>query len=403
MPGNLAAVLFDVDGVLIDSLMKHLDFCRDEASTLSLQIAIPRPDEFRRMVLSGAKVSPMPDFFRALGFPENTINQAFNDYKQKFSTAYTPTVFDGVIATLETLHKAGVKLGLITSNVQANVDGVLGSRLLSLFDPLCRFYFKAGETKTSQILQGAKQLNVEIVECVFVGDQPADEIAARAAGSKFVGVTYGWGFSTGKEEAFEMANNVYEIPLAAQKAVLCAPQAIQFDYAWKWFNYHADQRIKMFNYMLVGLGLFATAIVGTLDKHLPIWVPIALCFLAGIIALIFSRIDVRNQYLLQLSEEVLTELERSQIFGRNNWILGRSGEKIRFGILWRQHLIDDKYSCFMKFIVGAWQGRHRIWLRTIAVILAFLFLASSFLILKYGLPNQGAKDTPKPSSFEGPE
>src|ERR1700687_2001312 len=99
MPGNLVAVLFDVDGVLIDSLAKHLDFCRDEALKLKLQIVVPKPDEFRKKVLSGTKISPMPDFFRALGFPDNTIDQAFNDYKANFSTAYTPKVFAGVSTT----------------------------------------------------------------------------------------------------------------------------------------------------------------------------------------------------------------------------------------------------------------------------------------------------------------
>jgi ABC-type uncharacterized transport system permease subunit len=42
-----------------------------------------------------------------------------------------------------------------------------------------------------------------------------------------------------------------------------------FDYAWKWFAFHAEQRTKMFNFMLIVLGIFATAIAGTLDKQLP--------------------------------------------------------------------------------------------------------------------------------------
>lgn len=27
-------------------------------------------------------------------------------------------------------------------------------------------------------------------------------------------------------------------------------EKMRFDYAWKWFNYHADQRMKMFNFIL---------------------------------------------------------------------------------------------------------------------------------------------------------
>jgi hypothetical protein len=33
-------------------------------------------------------------------------------------------------------------------------------------------------------------------------------------------------------------------------------QKLQFDFAWKWFAYHADQRVKMFNFMLIVFGIF---------------------------------------------------------------------------------------------------------------------------------------------------
>ena len=42
----------------------------------------------------------------------------------------------------------------------------------------------------------------------------------------------------------------------------------RLDYAWKWFNFHAEQRTKMFNYMLVGLGILATAIATMVQKGL---------------------------------------------------------------------------------------------------------------------------------------
>ena len=33
----------------------------------------------------------------------------------------------------------------------------------------------------------------------------------------------------------------------------------QLDYAWKWFAHHAQQRISMFNFFLVGIGILAAA------------------------------------------------------------------------------------------------------------------------------------------------
>ncbi len=93
MPGDLRAVIFDVDGVLIDSLIKHLEFCKDEASALGLIIDVPDTDLFRRMVLSGTKVSPMEDFFRAVGFPKDKIARAVKDYDANFSKTSHPINF----------------------------------------------------------------------------------------------------------------------------------------------------------------------------------------------------------------------------------------------------------------------------------------------------------------------
>jgi phosphoglycolate phosphatase-like HAD superfamily hydrolase len=392
------AIFFDVDGVLIDSLANHLTFCRAEATRLSLNISIPNVDTFRQMVLSGTTISPMAAFFRAVGFPENRIAQAVNDYDANFFATHPSTLFQGVDPTLRALHNAGTKLGFVTSNVMNNVQPVLAP-LLALFEPSCRFYFAPGQTKALQIGLGARALGIDVGECVFVGDQPADQTAARDAGSKFVGVTYGWGYRPEAEQSFEVANSPYEIPFAAQRAILQDPEK-QFDYAWNWFNYHANQRVEMFNYMFVGLGLFATAIASALDKHLPDFVLASLCILAGIVALIFALIDRRNEHLIGLGEEVLNELERTKIFGRNNWIVSRSGGVVPFGILSRQQHNDHGHGRCAMFIASAWQGRHRIWLRAIAMILGVLFLAGGFLIARYGLPDEGAKA--KSLLLEGP-
>jgi Flp pilus assembly protein TadB len=85
---------------------------------------------------------------------------------------------------------------------------------------------------------------------------------------------------------------------------------LQFDYAWKWFSYHADQRVKMFNFMLVALGIFAAAIVSAITYHMAHRATAILCFVAGILALVFGFLDMRNRNLVLLGEEVLMALER---------------------------------------------------------------------------------------------
>src|SRR5262245_44298025 len=110
---------------------------------------------------------------------------------------------------------------------------------------------------------------------------------------------------------------------------------LQFDYAWKWFNFHADQRVKMFNFMLVVFGIFAAAIVGAVGKQQAGFTAI-LCFVGAALAAIFVGLDARNHELLEFAEEVLTYLEKNAIFGEGVTIKDRGDKDIRFGILSRQ-------------------------------------------------------------------
>src|ERR1700729_959787 len=112
---------------------------------------------------------------------------------------------------------------------------------------------------------------------------------------------------------------------------------LQFDYAWKWFSFHADQRTKIFNFMLVVFGIFAAGIVNALDKHVPKIAVAGLAISAGILALIFRRLDRRNRDLVWLAEDVLKELEREAIFDPTPKIRDHWNQQVSCSILTREN------------------------------------------------------------------
>ena len=207
------AVFLDVDGVLIDSLPQHLRICSDKATQYGLtDVVVPDVATFRTMVASGVKVSPMLDFFRAVGFPEDIARRAVSDYEREFVHEYAPAMFAGTVEMLSTLHQAGLALGLVTANTRANVEPALAPAM-GMIDPRCRFYFDstpALRSKAAWLVEGARRLQCTPEQCVFVGDQPADAAAAGEAGCRFIGVTYGWGFVAG-ESRWPMAHSVADI------------------------------------------------------------------------------------------------------------------------------------------------------------------------------------------------
>src|SRR2546426_8592306 len=83
-------------------------------------------------------------------------------------------------------------------------------------------------------------------------------------------------------------------------------QEVRFDYAWKWFNFHADQRTKMFNFMLIGFGIFATAIVSAIEKKL-LLDAMVLSGAAVLLAITFGLLDRRNRQLYVVAMDVLID------------------------------------------------------------------------------------------------
>ena len=212
MPDFLRAVFFDVDGVLIDSLPQHLQICRDKAMEFGLSLRIPTVEEFRELVRRGTKVSPMRYFFLAVGFPDELADHAVADYQREFMQHYRPQAFPGVDKLLATLRRAGLQLGLVTSNTRANVAPALGNSM-EYFDERCLFFFDRYPVPKSKpwcLAEGARLLNTMPQECVYVGDQPGDAIAATDAGTRFLGVTYGWGISE-RDKQYTTAKSVLEI------------------------------------------------------------------------------------------------------------------------------------------------------------------------------------------------
>lgn len=213
MSASLKATFFDVDGVLVDSLPQHLQICRDKAAEFGLPLKIPTVEEFRRLISNGTKVSPMHYFFLAVGFPESLARRAVADYEREFMQHYKPKTFPEIDRMLATLRSAGMKLGLVTSNTRSNVVPAMGEAL-RYFERNCLFFFDRypqPKTKSWCLLEGARLLSLAPQDCVYVGDQPADAAAAHDAGTRFLGVTYGWGILQ-NEGRYETADGVDEIP-----------------------------------------------------------------------------------------------------------------------------------------------------------------------------------------------
>jgi phosphoglycolate phosphatase-like HAD superfamily hydrolase len=207
----ISIAIFDVDGVLIDSLDAHLQICRDEAQAFGLDIEVPTVEEFRTLVAHGAVVSPMVELFRTVGFPGKLAELANEHYKKAFARKYPVRPFPGVPDMLAEVAATGMGLGIATSNTRANISSALGDAM-RFFDARCIFADDDPRrvTKAEALSDCARNYGTSPEAMLYIGDQPRDFAAAQMARVPFLGVTYGWGIEA-DETRFAIAKSPEEI------------------------------------------------------------------------------------------------------------------------------------------------------------------------------------------------
>lgn len=144
----------------------------------------------------------------------------------------------------------------------------------------------------------------------------------------------------------------------------------QLDYSWKWFDFHAKQRVSMFNYFLIASGILANAYVHIFSSD---WYRLAsaVAFIGFIIAIVFVILDCRNAKLVYLAEDVLRKLEMS-FFPEEFKGLSEKGKQTPRGILFRES--NKQESIFVTIFI-----KHKFCLKFIEIIIAICFGVGSVI------------------------
>jgi phosphoglycolate phosphatase len=277
----------------------------------------------------------MPEFFAAVGFPSDRIDDADRYYQKHFSKDFPSGVFHGIPEVLKRLHHAGARLGIVTSNIRENVESALGSSW-KLFDPHFCFTFDDVRkmTKSQALAFTAKELEIDPSEILYIGDQPSDQHASENAGAAFLGVTWGWAIAKGDSSICtvdtpeELGDYVMSVmPKKTNDATELLKIAL--DHSRAMFIYHADQRHRSLNYYFAVLGAFVAGFVSlfTADKLWANMHPVApvIITVVGIaairLAILFARLDQRNADLVEWDEALMARVE-NELHVRNPDLAG---------------------------------------------------------------------------------
>jgi phosphoglycolate phosphatase len=189
---HIEAVLFDLDGTLIDSA-PDLGAAADKMRTDRGMPSLPLLD-YRPMAGAGARG------MLGVAFGLSPEHADFGALKEEFFTNYEACMtertyaFDGVAELIAQISSAGLKWGVVT-NKSARFTLPL-TRQMPLF--VTAQTIISGDTTPhakphpAPLFEAARQLNVEPGRCVYVGDDERDIVAGRAAGMPTVAAAYGY-------------------------------------------------------------------------------------------------------------------------------------------------------------------------------------------------------------------
>ncbi|MDI6826545.1 MAG: HAD-IA family hydrolase [Candidatus Aenigmarchaeota archaeon] len=182
---KIKAIIFDVDGVLLDSDRIIIELFQKVARNFKLRV--PTDKEIKEM--AGVPLNKSIKIF----WPDFDVDLFAKTFREQFvNKVILP--FDGSVEALRILKKSGFKLAIVSGRLRFSIEKHLREAGYDM--DWFNIIISCEDTKNHKpnpdpILLACKKLKLKPEEVIFVGDSRFDYEAAKSANVNFVAVLTG--------------------------------------------------------------------------------------------------------------------------------------------------------------------------------------------------------------------
>jgi len=189
---RLRAVLFDMDGTLLDTAPDFIAICQ----AMLAERNRPAIDEqlIRDVISGGAKAMVSATFALSPQAPE------FEALRLEFLARYQDAcavhshLYEGMAELLDDIEKAGLRWGVVTNKPLRFAEPIMQQLGLAERSALliCPDHVKNSKPDPEPLILACKMLDLDPASVLFVGDDLRDIESGRDAGTRTAAVRYGY-------------------------------------------------------------------------------------------------------------------------------------------------------------------------------------------------------------------
>jgi beta-phosphoglucomutase len=184
----IRAILFDHDGVLVDSMSYHVEAWKRVMARHGIEI---EPMEI--LLVEGATtmevVAELFHRHNKAASPDQ-VQEIVLEKRNEYLANNATQLNSGVLEVLEYLKEDRYRLGLVTGSIRSQVEPVLGPEICSWFDCIITAEdVESGKPDSEPYLRAMRKLHVAPSECLVIENAPLGIRSGKSAGAAVVGIT----------------------------------------------------------------------------------------------------------------------------------------------------------------------------------------------------------------------